>query len=381
MIKRRDLILIENYFREYYYKNVSKILNSIRDFESREFAYIDFDNIMRRHISLEVDGFKNWLMENTPRDFYHSTAYYLFPSKNMEAKSWEGADLVFDIDLDHIRDYRARKIIVCIEEGGVRIAEEKNHCNGETKEIMLLEEEGFERAKRELYTLIEVLIRDFDIKEGDMNIYFSGGRGYHIHIISDEYLKLDSYARMEIKDYLTFDGVDIKNIKTPDSRPVIAFLNSLMREDDDLKEVFTERELVVLKKMANEGGEKFLRGIRRNKELASKVNQYITKYLGIQIDGVVTVDVSRLIRVPYSLHGKTGLMKKRIMYEELDGFNPLSDAVREDEKKVKIKILYCPKIYWYDREYGPYNEEEAAVPFSLAVYLVTRGLASDIREY
>ncbi len=374
-------MLIENYFREYYFKNTDRIISSIKDFESREFAYIDFDGVMRRHISLKEDEFKSWLMENVPRDFYHSAAYYLFPSKNMEAKSWEGADLVFDIDLDHIRNYQTKTVVVCIDRDKIKILEEEGECNGDKREIMLLEEKGFEIAKRELLMLIEILVRDFDIKEEDINIYFSGGRGYHVHVLKEEYQKLDSYARMEIKDYLTYDGIDIRNIKDVDARPFSSFANALLKLDDDLREVFTEKEIEIMRKKLEENKEKLLMFLRKNKVLASKSNLFITKYLGVQIDGVVTVDVSRLIRVPYSLHGKTGLVKKKINYEELDQFNPLSDAVREDEKKVRLKILYCPEIYWYDGEYGPYRKEEAVVPFSLAVYLVMRGLGHGIREH
>lgn len=374
-------MLVENYFREYYFKNSDKIINSIKDLESREFAYIDFEGVMRRHISLKENEFKNWLMENVPRDFYHSTAYYLFPSKNMEAKSWEGADLVFDIDLDHIRNYQTKKVVVCVDNGKVKILENNEECSGDRREIMLLEEEGFEIAKRELLMLIEILVRDFDIKEEDINIYFSGGRGYHVHVLKEEYQKLDSYARMEIKDYLTYDGIDIRNIKDVDARPFSSFVNALLRLDNELKEVFTEKEIEVMRSKLEESRDRLLRFLRRNKVLASKSNLFITKYLGVQIDGVVTVDVSRLIRVPYSLHGKTGLVKKKIKYEELDQFNPLANAVREEEKKVRLKILYCPEIYWYDGEYGPYREEEAVVPFSLAIYLVMRGLGHGIREY
>jgi|Deesub1362A_J573_1020465.scaffolds.fasta_scaffold00001_298 DNA primase small subunit len=381
MIRKRDLVLVENYFREYYFKNSDKIINSIKDLESREFAYIDFEGVMRRHISLKENEFKNWLMENVPRDFYHSTAYYLFPSKNMEAKSWEGADLVFDIDLDHIRNYQTKKVVVCVDNGKVKILENNEECSGDRREIMLLEEEGFEIAKRELLMLIEILVRDFDIKEEDINIYFSGGRGYHVHVLKEEYQKLDSYARMEIKDYLTYDGIDIRNIKDVDARPFSSFVNALLRLDNELKEVFTEKEIEVMRSKLEESRDRLLRFLRRNKVLASKSNLFITKYLGVQIDGVVTVDVSRLIRVPYSLHGKTGLVKKKIKYEELDQFNPLANAVREEEKKVRLKILYCPEIYWYDGEYGPYREEEAVVPFSLAIYLVMRGLGHGIREY
>ena len=37
-----------------------------------------------------------------PAHVYFSTAYYKDPTAPMEAKGWMGADLVFDIDADHL---------------------------------------------------------------------------------------------------------------------------------------------------------------------------------------------------------------------------------------------------------------------------------------
>ena len=42
------------------------------------------------------------LAETVPSDVYHSCAYYENPDVDMEKKGWLGADLVFDIDADHI---------------------------------------------------------------------------------------------------------------------------------------------------------------------------------------------------------------------------------------------------------------------------------------
>lgn len=381
-MKKRDLILIQNYFREYYYRNADIIVENISSLESREFAYIDFDNVMKRHIALRKRELKKWLLENIPKHFYHSSAYYIFPEKEMDSKEWKGADLVFDIDLDHITSYEPRKIALCKEEKEYIIAENTHKCKGKIKEIIILDEKGLLAAKKELLNLLEILSRDFDIKIDEMQIFFSGARGYHVHVKNSRFLNLDSYARMEIKDYLTFDGIDIKYVKTASSRPIIKFFNSILNLDKQLKKVFSDSEIEFLKKISSTKDlYLFLRQIKKRKDILEKANKFISNFLGVQIDGVVTVDVSRLIRTPYSLHGKTGLIKIPISYESLDSFNPFSDAVKKEEEKIKLKILYCPKIFWYDNEYGPYFNEEATIPFSLGIYLSTSDLAYDIRKY
>jgi len=54
------------------------------------------------------------------------------------------------------------------------------------------------------------------------------------------------------------------------------------------------------------------------------------------IDEQVTVDTKRLIRTPYSLHGKTGLIAMPITIEELEGFAPLTDAITFRNEETKI---------------------------------------------
>lgn len=378
-MKRRDLILIENYFREYYYKNVNQIIRDIYSIDSREFGYIDFNDIMRRHIALKPGEFKEWLLENVPKHFYHSSAYYMFPEKEMGAKIWEGGDLVFDIDLDHIKGYDPKKIIVCVEDKNYVTVDDVNECKENYKEIIFLDSEGVSRAKKELVNLLETLNRDFDIKLDSMKIYFSGARGYHVHITNDQLLKLDSYARMEIKDYLTYDGFDIRYAKSINARPVVTFLSAVINSDERLNIIFSTDEIDFLKSISNiKDFSLFLK--RRNKEekIIKKINIFISKFLGIQIDGVVTADISRLIRVPHSLHGKTGLRKTQIPYDSLDSFDPFSDAVRKDEEKIRLKVLYCPKTFWYNDEYGPYFNDEVVIPFSLGIYLSMNELAEDL---
>lgn len=373
-MRLRDKLLIMNYFKEYYHKYVDKVINDIQDIEAREFAFIDFEGVMRRHIALKKEYASRWIIEVSPRDFYHSSAYYLFPEKEMGQKDWQGGDLIFDIDLDHIKTYQPKEIIIC-EENGHKVVKSIEDCgSGRIRKIVFIDEKGINKTKKEVVRLIEILIRDFDFKTDNLKIYFSGGRGFHLHINREDVLKLDSYTRMELKDYITLDGFDILNVNSLDNRVVEELRRMLSMRDEILYTFFTDSDVKELASLFNTVSS--VRSLKKmiSKELRYKINQFVVEYIGISIDGVVTVDTSRLIRVPYSLHGKTGLIKKHVEYTELDDFNPFTDAIREDECMMKLYVTYLPEIYWLNREYGPIYDDEVTVPFSLGVYLISRGL-------
>ncbi len=374
-MKLRDKLLISGYFKEYYYKNARNVVEAIRDLESREFAYIDFDGVMKRHIALNADSAEKWIIETCPKDLYHSSAYYLFPDKEMGMKDWQGGDLIFDIDLDHLKNYKPNEIILCKEGDETRLASDEDECEEkEYTKVIFIDEEGILHAKRETVRLIEILVRDFDFKPEDIKIFFSGGRGFHIHIYREDILDYDSYIRMELKDYITLDGFDIANILTYDCRAIDEMRKFISTNDEIVRQLFSPNEIrIITDILRSKPSVRKLRSIL-NKGLRDKINRFVTDYIGVSIDGVVTVDTSRLIRAPYSLHGKTGLIKTAVNYENLDDFNPFVDAVREDESMMELNIIYMPEVYWYNDTYGPYQNERAIVPFSLGIYLISGGL-------
>ncbi len=61
-----------------------------------------------------------------------------------------------------------------------------------------------------------------------------------------------------------------------------------------------------------------------------------------EIDEPVTSDIKRLIRLPLSLHGKTGLKVTPMDREELTGFDPLRDAVPDIYPESPIEV-YAPR--------------------------------------
>src|SRR2546428_1360589 len=92
----------------------------------------------------------------------------------MEEKGWLGADLVFDLDADHI----------------LRV-------KGMAYEVML------EEVKSEVAKIVDqYLLADFGFDDDAILITFSGGRGYHIHVRDPRAWELHSHERPEIADYI-----------------------------------------------------------------------------------------------------------------------------------------------------------------------------------
>ena len=59
---------------------------------------------------------------------------------------------------------------------------------------------------------------------------------------------------------------------------------------------------------------------------------------GSHVDTVVTTDLHRLIRLPNTLHGKTGLRVTSIPHSSLDGFDPLTDGIVFHTGQVEIHV-------------------------------------------
>ena len=99
----------------------------------------------------------------------------------MAAKEWLGADLIFDLDADHLR-------------GAAPL--------GYADQLRLVKQQ----LKR-LYD--DFLLRDFGIEAEKARIVFSGGRGYHVHVRDERFWPLDSAERRELVDYLSGTEADV----------------------------------------------------------------------------------------------------------------------------------------------------------------------------
>jgi DNA primase small subunit len=81
-----------------------------------------------------------------------------------------------------------------------------------------------------------------------------------------------------------------------------------------------------------------------------------------------------LIRLPYSLHGKTGLLVKKLTIDELKNFNPLSDAVVFGNDPVKVQVFHPFSMKMMNEQFT-LSEGVCEVPTYLAVFLLARRAA------
>ncbi len=433
----------------------------------REWGFIFFDEmpevVMRRHkaFSGEVETFE-YLRSMVPAHVYHSAAYYQFPgAATMKEKQWQGADLIFDLDADHLpqkpRSYA----------------------------------EMLSNVKAETLKLLDFLLDDFGFSEDNISIVFSGGRGYHIHVRDPKVLSLESPERREIVDYLSGTGLSTDFLFKPEkyvlvdtgkfkkkelisprkissfenvsdgfgwgiriSRYLIGFLKDISTKDDtdalneiidliknyNLKKVHSEnlteetiKQIIQLKndnrrisyrKIAEEVGvsEKKVREVLivhdlkdyalearlKLKKIKKKAispealdtieskgiidDPYIFDAIvqkaiednsvnlgSTHTDEPVTADVKRLIRMPSSLHGGSGMRVVPLTLAEFEKFEPLNDAVVFSEKEIKVEIIppLKPQNSKVEMKGKSFTLTEGinTLPEYAAIYLMCRGAA------
>jgi len=92
------------------------------------------------------------------------------------------------------------------------------------------------------------------------------------------------------------------------------------------------------------------------------------------IDEPVTTDINRLIRLPGSLHGGTGLVVMPIDRGDLDAFDPLADAVADQfvGHDVRIRGDGGPPVRLRGETFT-IPDAVTTVPEYVAVFLMARG--------
>ncbi|MFQ6085731.1 MAG: DNA primase small subunit domain-containing protein, partial [Candidatus Bathyarchaeia archaeon] len=210
-----SLDVVRGYFREYY---SSSKLSPPRDMEKREFGFLAFGkNIMLRHRTFrDLNELRGFIVRRVPAHVYHSAAYYTHPSEDMGGKGWVGASLIFDIDADHLptpcKEAHDSWICESCGRGGKGKGPGTCECGGRIREDVWFCEECLEAAKAEVIKLLAILFDDFGLAPGKVRVYFSGHRGFHVHVDDEELGGLDQLQRKEIVDYLTATGLKIDKI-------------------------------------------------------------------------------------------------------------------------------------------------------------------------
>ncbi len=407
---------LRSQFRRYY-ASTKRVLPD--RFGRREFGFMFFNSSMvLRHLGFSRESeLSEFLLNRTPAHAYYSSAYYEKPgAPTMEEKGWLGADLIFDLDADHLPNAKAMTYPQMLEAIRLRIIR--------------------------LYD--DFLRKDFGFEEEKMRLVFSGGRGYHIHVFDERVWALGSHERREIVDWVTGKGLDVdtafresafdkrefqgrahvkKKVVGPAqedpgwkgkiARGVNELAATLERMDRDAAIAFLRSFEGVKESAAEDLYEnlfkpratrpRVIRGVDRLREgqieaLSDKSRDLLIRIVkdvqqvqlgeqaGVPLadivqrgdtDEPVTSDIKRLIRLPSSLHGKTGLSVVPLTRDQVDGFRPLHDAVPAAWTDEPVRMEIANKINLEIRGEA-FNAEPGVVelPQFLAIFLAARGLAT-----
>ncbi|QCC52450.1 DNA primase small subunit PriS [Halapricum salinum] len=371
----------------------------------REWGFIPWTSgpgtTMVRHRSLlDLGSIEDFLARKRPRHVYFSAGRYDEPSaSSMSEKGWRSSDLVFDLDADHLPS--------------VTLGEDSYA-------------EMLAKCKDALLRLLDFLEDDFGFE--DLTIVFSGGRGYHVHVRDAGIQGLEREARREVVDYVRGIGLDIDEIQTKEMRGntparviekdggwgsrihqrLTALSDDLKRMDNEealgrLSEIegvgdktaktilgavsadqdvegYTENEEVEINYEAISAGNIELGGVGMRK-LIDAIAEETVSAENAPIDEPVTTDTNRLIRLPGSLHGGSGLAVRRIDRSDLADFDPLVDAVPETfvGHEISVEVTDGGTV---ELRGDSFTVEEGvhSVPEYLGVFLMARGRAEKGQE-
>lgn len=363
----------------------------------REWGYITWSDggttMVRHHSHLDLVGggsLEDFLAGERPRHVYFSAGRYDDPgASSMGQKGWRGSDLVFDLDADHLP--------------GIDPAEDSY--------AKMLRE-----CKQALLRLLDLLAADFAFD--DMTVVFSGGRGYHVHVRDPGVLELGRTARREIVDYVLGENIEFEDIvrteavagsagrtspaqkrTLPDGgwagrtrRRLEAFVEDLLElEEDDALDRLQEFDGIGQGKAnaalnaAQNSRESLQQGnVDVHAAMYSIAEHLFEEVLATQtapIDEPVTTDINRLIRLPGSLHGGSGLEVRYIDREGVEAFDPLVDAVPETFVGNDITVYVREETtVELGGESFRLSEGVSSVPEYVGVFAMTRGHATKAGE-
>lgn len=371
----KRLEVIRSLFSQYYRSRPPIRVTSP---EQREFGYWEFSKpTMVRHLAFRsIDDLLVTLARVAPLHAYRSSAYFSYPSAPMEEKGWLGADLVFDIDADHADPPCGGHHVfrVCTEHGLVE--GESCGCGAKTVEVDWVCERCLEGARRELIKLVELLLGEFGVREEDVEVNFSGNRGFHVVVDSSELRDLDQQGRREIVQYLTAEGLapEAMGFGSVRGRPRRATAGEPELDAYGWRGRIWRRIYARLSTGTDEDVGSALARMRPSE--VRRLLDEVVREESVKIDPVVTADVHRLVRLSESLNGKTGLAVRRVPLERLHDFDPFDEAVAIRGRPMRVKVLYSPGFRLggleFQEVHGPVVTE---LPAHAAVYLVLKGLA------
>jgi DNA primase small subunit len=385
-------------FREYYNKDFS-LSENLPTIEKREFGFASFEGWMLRHKSFQNEPqLTAFLRDFVPKDAYFSCARYDTPEAEMDKKDWLGADIMFDIDADHIptpcnKIHDEWKCGNCGFTARGIPPTNCPTCNSEKLEVNTWPcEVCLASAKIEAAKLLDMLMQDFGFSKNELRIFFSGHRGYHVHVDSESVRTLDAIARKEIVDYISGLGIDTSlhaRSRMGWSRRITKAVHDfiLNANEENLVGMELKKNVVdaimknkeaILRSWNDSGILSAVKGV--GPETWRKIVDSCVQNQSAKIDTVVTTDIHRLIRLFDALHGKTGLKKVGFPISDIEDFDPFKSAVAFKKGTVHVFVSDAPEFRLGDENFGPYKKQKIELPTAAAMLLICRDRAEVVDQ-
>jgi len=315
----------------------------------------------------------------------------------MDEKIWQGADLIFDLDGDHLPGVTDRDFPAMLD-----VIQEQAHSLWH-----------------------DFLQPEFGFDEQFLQVTFSGHRGFHLHYRDPSLFHLDSEARRELVSHIRGEGVDVQGGLTRFNDAtakgwtkrirmqiptLIDKLTAIAQEDEGSSAIMKDLHLGLKSNLQREGkpgkgpasikklADMFLHEERRTSVVNGQISR-LGAHQGLfldlvksdasivlgaagETDEVVTIDVRRQIRWPTSLHGKTGMRVTEFPLNRLDAdcgnpFDALSEAfVFGKDNAFDVEIVVDDAVLRFDETVHDVSKgDQLHVSESAATFLSLKGWA------
>ncbi len=414
---KRDVDFLRLKFQEYYIQSHDSVIAPNRT-HMREFAIEGWDTgdlptYWTRHLGFRSPEFLiNELKALAPPSVYHSAAFYKYPvARDMNEKKWQGAELVFDIDADHIdapctndHDVWRCNNPDCGMTGTGRPPEDEGcpRCSGSSFSTRKwICERCLGLAKENTLKIYDMFLTgDFGIDPEGITLNYSGHRGFHIRVESSDVFSMGADARTEIAHYITGFGLDSdkfvytnRQVTTvpPRDAPgwagkiadaLIAFIRRIESYSgrDRWVQPLRDAKVPAIESLMKSPPMISARvrsvGVKSWQEITTRA---VLEYGG-EIDIPVTHDIHRVIRLVGSINGKTGFIVTPLTRDQMDEFDPFVDAIAFSKGCMRVHVkgspVKVPAIRISDETFGPFENEVVDLPVGVAIFLLCKGVAT-----
>ncbi len=349
----------------------------------REFGFGYEKKIDLRHKAFQSQKeLQEYFISKVPLYASYSAAFYEYPAaRPMSAKNFLKAELIFDLDASP--DHEGHNPVMC------------SHCQ--------------ESVRADVIRLLEdFLFADFGFSKDETTVNFSGSKGYHVHVASESLMQLSSTQRDQLVEYCAGMNVDFarffnsekhKNLPMVD-RQVEVIVGPSTASKGWAKRIL-DRALAILVLPQDEFIAKFRKAgyTKKQAEAIFANKDYVASQLSsgrwsaiekpdllvaeiastagvgrnVSLDRAVTTDMSRLIRIPNTLHGDTGIVAKTIPFSELSSFDPTNSALAFDLSKTEnVVALDHYDFFFAGSSHVLEKDRIAEVPLAVAMLLLCK---------